>query len=174
MENLPKDVAIEMALNLSPVDLISLCSSSKTQNRICNSNNFWRRKLDRDYPGDFASGTILTNPKELYIKRFTYVSRKIEEFMENIIKEAFPENFSRFLNTEYRKELYLKLYKLYEMVKNEEYKDEGEEEQYRGQYEHDRIIEELGDYIPNNSLTGYEISTRVHIFLYEIITQEKN
>ena len=122
-----------------------------------NSNDFWRRKFDRDYPGDFAPGTILTNPKELYI-----------------IKEAFPENFSRFLNTEYRKELYLKLYKLYEMVKNEEYKDEGEEEQYRGQYELDSIIEELGDYIPNNSLTGY-VSTRVHRFLYEIIiTQEKN
>ena len=130
MESLPKDVVIEMALNLSPVDLIRFCSASKAQNRICNSNDFWRRKLDKDYPGDFAAGTILTNPKELYIKRFTYVSRKIEEFMENIIKESFPENFSRFLNTEYRKELYLKLYKLYEMVKNEEYKDEGEEEQY--------------------------------------------
>ena len=49
MESLPKDVAIEMALNLSPVDLIRFCSASKAQNRICNSRDFWRRKLEKDY-----------------------------------------------------------------------------------------------------------------------------
>ena len=169
MESLPKDVAIEMALNLSPPDLVRLCSTSKSQNRICNLNDFWRRKLDKDYPGDFAPGTILTNAKELYIKRFTYISRRIEELMENILRDAFPKNFSRFLNAEYKKELYLKLYKLYEMVKNDEYKEVSEDEHDRGIYEHDRIIEELSEYIPNNSLTGQQsISIQVHDFLYEI------
>ena len=174
MESLPKDVAIEMALNLSPPDLINFCSASKAQNRICNSNDFWRRKLDKDYPGDFAPGTVLINAKELYIKRFTYVSREIEEFMENIIRDAFPKNFSRFFNKEYKKELYLKLYKLYEMVKNDEYKETEGDEEDRGQYEHDRIVEELSEYIPNSSLIGYDsISFQVHQFLYEIIENLK-
>ena len=174
MESLPKDVAIEMALNLSPPDLINFCSASKAQNRICNSNDFWRRKLDKDYPGDFAPGTILTNAKELYIKRFTYVSREIEEFIEKIVNTVFPENFSRFFNKDYKKELYLKLYKLYEMVKNEEYKEEGEDEEDRSQYEYDRIQEELWDYIPHNSLIGYDsISSQVHHFLYEIFENLK-
>ena len=174
MESLPKDVAIEMALNLSPPDLINFCSASKAQNRICNSNDFWRRKLDKDYPGDFAPGTVLKNAKELYIKRFTYVSRRIEEFMENIIREAFPKNFSRFLNPEYKKELYLKLYKLYEMVKNEEYKEDGESEEDRHMYESDNIDNELEDYIPTCSLNGYEsIDIQVHRFLYEVIEAQK-
>ena len=174
MESLPKDVAIEMALNLSPVDVIRFCSASKAQNRICNSNDFWRRKLDRDYPGDFLPGTILTNAKELYIKRFTYISRRIEEFMENIIRDAFPENFSRFFNKDYKKELYLKLYKLYEMVKNEEYKEDGESEEDRHIYESDNINDELTAYIPNSSLTGYEsIDIRLHRFLYELIEEQK-
>ena len=175
MESLPKDVMAEMALNLSAPDVIKFCLASKSQNRICNLNDFWRRKLDKDYPGDFAPGTVLVNAKELYIKRFTYVSRKIEEFMEKIIKETFPEKFSRFFNKEYKKELYLKLYKLYEMVKNDEYKEEGEDEEDRGRYEHDRIVDELSDHVPRNSLVGYNsISSQVHQFLYEIIEQERN
>ena len=118
METLSKDVAIEMALNLSAPDFISLCSASKTQNRICNSNDFWRRKLEKDYPEEllqfYQTGEVINNPKELYINKFTFLSRKIEEFVEELIEKIFQKNFSKFLTKEYKKEIYSRLYKIYE------------------------------------------------------------
>ena len=148
MQTLPKDVTIEMALNLSPPDLVSFCSASKTQNRVCNSDDFWRRKLQRDYPEKFLEG--IKNPKEIYIKKFTYVSRRIEKLLIEVIRESFPENFYKFLTTEYKDELYTRLYKIYEMMKNEE---------IEGQEEYDEIIEQLQDYIPEDSLNGEDAST---------------
>ena len=109
MESLPKDVMAEMALNLSAPDLISLCSASKSQNRICNSNDFWRRKLEKDYPEElfefYKSGTPVENPKQVYINKFTFLSRKIEEFVEEFIEKIFQDNFSKFLSKEYKNRL---------------------------------------------------------------------
>ena len=123
METLPKDVAIEMALNLSAPDFISFCSASKAQNRVCNSNDFWRRKLERDYPEEllesYQTGEPIANPREVYINKFTFVSRKIENFVEEFIENLFGETLSKFLTKEYRKELYLRLYRMYETLKRD-------------------------------------------------------
>ena len=146
METLPKDVAIEMALNLSPPDLISFCSSSKTQNRICNSNDFWRRKLEKDYPEElfefYKSGTPVENPKQVYINKFTFLSRKIEEFVEEFIEKIFQDNFSKFLSKEYKKELYSNLYKIYEEIKIEKLDDDEEMDSV--------IMKYLSTYVPRS------------------------
>lgn len=145
METLPKDVAIEMALNLSPPDFISFCSTSKAQNRICNSNDFWRRKLEKDYPEEllqfYQTGEPIVNPREVYINKFTFLSRKIEEFVEELIEKIFQKNFSKFLTIEYKKEIYSRLYKIYDAVKNN--KDEDID---------DFVIHYLEHYVPVGSL----------------------
>ena len=53
MNNLPKDVTVEIALNLRPADLVKFCSvNRKTNSHICDSKDFWRRKLIKDYPDE--------------------------------------------------------------------------------------------------------------------------
>lgn len=121
METLPKDVLIEMALNLSPPDLISFCASSKTQNKIiCQSETFWRRKLQKDYPEEFLNfyqtGNPIKNPREVYINRFTLISREIENFVDEFIDKVFPE-FKKFLNKDYKSGLYKAVYSIYEEAK---------------------------------------------------------
>ena len=147
MESLPKDVAIEMALNLSAPDLISLCSTSKTQNRICNSNDFWRRKLEKDYPEEllqfYQTGEPVDNPKQVYVNKFTFLSRKIEEFVEELIEKIFNKNFAKFLTGEYKKEIYSRLYKIYEDAKINKY----------GNADIDEItLHYLEDHVPIGSL----------------------
>ena len=147
MESLPKDVMAEMALNLSAPDVIKFCSASKSQNRICNSNDFWRRKLEKDYPEElldfYQTGEPVDNPKQVYINKFTFLSRKIEEFVEELIEKIFNKNFSKFLTAEYKKEIYSRLYKIYEAVKNNKNSDVDID---------DIIIHYLEDYVPVGSL----------------------
>ena len=117
MDNLPKDVTVEIALNLKPADLVKFCSvNRKTNSRICDSKDFWRRKLVKDYPEEMKEieDTVLDNPKKLYMKRFRYISSKIEEFMEQMISIIF-EDFEKFLNDKYRKHAFDILYELYEI-----------------------------------------------------------
>src|SRR5688572_4507006 len=116
MNTLPKDVTIEIALNLKPADLIKFCSvNRKANNLICDSKDFWRRKLVRDYPEEMKEieDKVLNNPKKIYMKRFRYISKKIEEFMEQMITIIF-EDFEKFLNDKYRTHAFDILYELYE------------------------------------------------------------
>lgn len=87
MESLPKDVQRKIALDFSPPDLINFCLSNKDiYNNICNSKDFWRRKLAIDFPYIVSyfvkNNLILANPKATYIKKFTEVSQKIENFIK--------------------------------------------------------------------------------------------
>ena len=132
MENLPKDVLIEMALNLSPPDLISFCASSSTKNKIvCNSDSFWYRKLQKNYPEEFyqmVSGEAerveipSSKAKQRYIDKFTFISRRIEDISREFIERVFYEGFSKFLTKEYREELFKALYEIYQkyIVLNDE------------------------------------------------------
>ena len=116
MNNLPKDVTVEIALNLKPADLVKFCSvNMKTNSRICDSKDFWRRKLIKDYPDEMKEigDKILDNPKKVYMERFVYVSRKIEEFIDQMEIILF-EDFRQYINEEYRQDLFNTLYELYE------------------------------------------------------------
>lgn len=87
METLPNDIKRLVALELSPSDLIKFCLTDKnTNNAVCNSNDFWRRKLMIDYPLVFdyyvRNKMIIKNPKNLYIRKFTEVYIMIEKFVD--------------------------------------------------------------------------------------------
>lgn len=57
---MPKDVIRELAINLEPNDLVNFCQTSKRMyETVCNSQDFWWRKLQKDYPmvTDLYGGT---------------------------------------------------------------------------------------------------------------------
>ena len=96
MNKVPKDVLIEIALDLSLPDLLSLCRSSSTS-FICQSDVFWAKKLRKDY------GIVgVENPKLAYknIPIFkdhckNLLKRKVvnsyDIVLENIDKDYFSE-----------------------------------------------------------------------------------
>ena len=113
METLSKDLKRELALKLSPPDLINFCLSNKGLNKeICDSKDFWRQKLIIDYPKVFNyyndNKLIIINPKNLYIRKSTEVFRMIEKF----VKEEFGAEKER-----EREEIIYNLYQ--ETLKNE-------------------------------------------------------
>ncbi len=115
MEKLPKDLKRRLALELSPSDLIRFCvSEKKMYEDICNSKEFWREKIARDFPEVFTyfqrHKMILSNPKKTYIRKFTEVSKLIDEFLK-----AYPENI--------RAVLYNDIYDIYEEKKKGDSED---------------------------------------------------
>ena len=67
MNYLPKDLLIELALDLDLPEVIKFCSSSQRINKtICESDVFWSKKFIRDY-GDYPKTTKTTETwKEFY------------------------------------------------------------------------------------------------------------
>ena len=120
MDTLPRDPTEEIGLKLSPADLINLCSTNTVYNRLlCNSDTFWLKKLRHDYPDEMREvGDLpIFNPKNIYMKRFVYVSEKIEAFMNKFIEIVWePYGFDIYLNDRYKKDLYDALYKIYKTV----------------------------------------------------------
>lgn len=111
MENLPKDLRRKIALELSPSDLIRFCvSEKKMYEEICNSKEFWREKIARDFPEVFSyfqrHKMILHNPKNTYIRKFTEIFKMIDEFVNQ-----FPKNIQT--------QLYNDIYNLYEEKKDQ-------------------------------------------------------
>ena len=81
--DLPFDIQRQIALELEPYDLIMFCRSNKTINQeICNSNEFWRLKIQRDFPVIWSyfndHNLILKNPKDTYIRNFIGISEAVE------------------------------------------------------------------------------------------------
>ena len=84
METLPLDLRRKIALNLSPKELIELCLSSKEvfYKGICQDDQFWRLKVEYDYPEVMEyfqkNNLVLKNPKNTYIRVFSKISKLIE------------------------------------------------------------------------------------------------
>lgn len=77
MEKLNKDELILLALELDLGSILKFCASSKRFNeKICQDNNFWRRKLDKERPGIVA---ILPsdNYREIYTNLVKYEKKQI-------------------------------------------------------------------------------------------------
>lgn len=155
MEKLPKDVTQEMALNLSPPDLVEFCASSKQYNKIiCQSETFWRRKLEKDYPEavyDISYSPDKTNiikkqienPKQVYIDKFTSISRELEELVDSIINTFYGQQFHSFFNQKYRTDFFKSMYEAYEEVKK---LDIGEDDE-------DIIVTRLTNFLPIHAIT---------------------
>jgi len=123
MERLPKDVTFKIALDLSPQDLINFCVTEKKKfKNICDSENFWRLKLEKDYPELYKRiPKPVKDPKRRYIKEFTFVSRNIEQTINGIITgfylDVFYKNVVKYLDlAKYQKDLYEIIYKVYKKL----------------------------------------------------------
>ena len=86
-ENLPADLQRQISLDLEPYELIRLCSTNKIFNKnICNNDDFWRLKIERDFPILYnyfsKSGAKLRYPKKTYVRVFTELSTVIENQMK--------------------------------------------------------------------------------------------
>ena len=91
MDKLPIDVKRKIALELKPSDLIKFCMTEKEMyGKICMDNNFWRLKLERDYPSKFnyfvSRGLKFKNPRNTYIREFT----RIANIIENKVRPIYP------------------------------------------------------------------------------------
>ena len=122
IENLPKDVKREFALKMSPSELINLCITQKEFNKeICDSEKFWLRKLEKDYPEEFLDfyryDKPIKNPKQIYIRRFGELSSRIEKFIDEFILDIFGSS-SKYLKKDYRKDLYDIIYNIYSEALN--------------------------------------------------------
>lgn len=66
MDKLSKDTLILLALELNISDVLSLCRTKKMINeKVCENRNFWRQKLEIDFPGRKYDESI--NPKDIYM-----------------------------------------------------------------------------------------------------------
>jgi hypothetical protein len=150
METLPKDVRMELAMNLSPPDLINFCATEKKQSlEICGSKDFWRRKLEKDYPEEFLDfyeyGTPIPNPKDTYIRRFTETSKRIEEFIPEFLQKFFGVLFVKYLGKDYRKDLYDTIFSIYQELSNLNGITIDEDIRLN------RIVDEIGPILPFNT-----------------------
>ena len=99
MEMLPKDLRRKIALELTPEELIKLCKEKPGwEKEICESKEFWRLKLQRDFPVLFnyyeKSGLTLTQPKNTYLKTFANYYKTLEDFSKKFdIDEREAEDF---------------------------------------------------------------------------------
>jgi len=95
--NFPADIKRQIALKLHPSDVIKLCKlSSEYNNDICNNNDFWRLKLQLDFPTRFnlltSQGIVFKNPKATYIREFLAISTEIDKFLDNINIKTSDKN----------------------------------------------------------------------------------
>jgi len=91
METLPKDVLFELALELPGKDLIALCQTSKKYKYICDSQNFWRRKLQKDFKVNEE-----INPKHKYkvLKNKEICNQKVLNGKRGyVLNEISEDNF---------------------------------------------------------------------------------
>lgn len=122
------DVLRKIALELPPYDLISLCASKKSFYKdICKNNQFWRFKLEKDFPEVFNYilnlGLSLKNPKSTYIRVFTQLSSLIEKYTTidilrdvHINKEKVKDKIYKVLYSAYSDLRKLKIEDSYEQV----------------------------------------------------------
>jgi len=113
MESLSPDIVRKIALELPTTDFIKLCATNKKFHvDICESKDFWRAKLRRDYPESFLTFYIsggklpLINPKKTYVRQFN----RIVKFLENRIEKYTTDTKLRklLLQTAYNAYLYIK------------------------------------------------------------------
>ena len=116
MDSLPKELTIEIALNLKPADLVKFCAGNrKISERVCDSKDFWRKKLVQDYPEEMKElkRIVINNPKEVYMKRFAFISKSIEDFIPKYLDITFSPANTKRINNVFRKKFYKALYELY-------------------------------------------------------------
>lgn len=94
METIPRDILIQIALDLNYIDILRWCVSNKYVNeKVCKNQDFWKKMLYRDYP--FIPRFESNNFKKLYkllretivspniINKPVYISNNMKQFLQN-------------------------------------------------------------------------------------------
>lgn len=164
MNKIPKDVLIDLALDLSLPDLLSLCRSSSTS-FICYSDVFWAKKLKKDY------GLVgVKNPKQAY--------KNIPGFRshcKNLVLKRTVESYNIVLeniNSDYFTEFYDYLVFKYLLSKILG-KGKGLENYYIVEYNKVYKNPRYGEYLSKDSELTYD-EYRVFIHLLNSIKQKAN
>ena len=84
MQNVPKDVFLEILLNLKVRYVLAVSLSGKRYN-VMNNENFWRKKVVRDGYNDLVD-EYFTSQKEQYKQAYTY-HRLHREHMNTCLQE---------------------------------------------------------------------------------------
>ena len=113
-EDLPHDIKRQIALEFPAPYLIELCTKYPQIGKgVCESNDFWRLKLQRDFPTYFKYFTdhniSIKNPKNAYMRKVAYISENLE-YISN-------KHFPHFTDSE-RKVMFVRLYNFYQEVLN--------------------------------------------------------
>ena len=95
LERLPKDVLIEMALDYELNDILNLCLTSNRLNSVlCDNDEFWRQKLERDYPDTYKYFIERLNIEYQYPDSVNYFPDKVRRnWKENYEKLNRLTNF---------------------------------------------------------------------------------
>jgi len=85
VKDLPKDILVLLALDLDINTLLNLCLSSKKINRkVCENRDFWRSKLNKDFPMIVVKSG--QDPKQLYLSW-----KKLEDTEYELLKFAISD-----------------------------------------------------------------------------------
>lgn len=153
METLPKDLLIELALELPGKDLITLCQTSQRYNFICNSQTFWGKKLWKDFNVNEE-----INPKHKYkvLKNKEICNQKVLEGKRGyVLNEISEDNFDN------RDDYLVYLFLIAKILE----KGKGLSDYYKGLY--DRYIEKINYKYGNKILryTEFPSAEEYQIFL---------
>lgn len=89
MEKLPKDVLMELALELNLPDIVSLCrTSSRIDRDVCENSIFWRNKIRKDFP---EAKYMSKNTRQIYLK-LDKIKKEYPE-LKNILSLIIVDNF---------------------------------------------------------------------------------
>jgi hypothetical protein len=142
MDLIGKDVSEKILNELSPIDLVKFCSvwkEEKGTGTACFSQDFWRRRLQKDFGFLFSENNknngnqelwnkfpqlqpvlsymgeieikqqLLSDPKNYYLSFFQILSKYTEEFY-NLAKDVIFGPLWSHLNDEYKNNLFEKIY----------------------------------------------------------------
>jgi hypothetical protein len=172
MEKLDINARMEIVLKLSPKDLLQYCSINKKANKeVCESDIFWRKKLEKDYPLEMLEVRkkgidVIKNPKNVYMKRFTSVAYKIEKFIEVFITYNFGEGFINYVTKEYKEKLFDAIHQGYVSIKNYDFSKNPNPEK---DIKIDIMVDEISDFFPH---PDYEITfEQTSAFFYKILPE---
>lgn len=89
MDKFPKEILIEIALDLDMEHIIKFCKTNKRVNlAICENENFWRMKLIKDYPNHDSLSQIKENYRNKY-RRINAFYQSIQETCQKFLNHFF-------------------------------------------------------------------------------------
>lgn len=164
MENLPKDVYIEILTQLNIKDVLNISLTAKRYN-VMNNENFWRRKMAKDgYKDLFAQ--YLSTFKEKYKLAHQDHSLIIREM--NLYFDESLGKFSKYLNIEtYKKDFLSAVYQFREDILQKKFS--------RNEYGDCIVPKNVYDLFPSYHVEVYDDFDSEYIFdnlIYPLLHRE--